>query len=250
MDLHELTAGYALDALDPAERERYEAHLGSCERCREDLQDFWQVTGSLARAAGGPQPPASLRARILEQARAERQNVVPLRRRWAVPVLSGAAAVAAVAALALGIWGTSVSRYLVPVVSSAAAVAAVAALALGLWATSLSGRLDDAEGELAVLSDPNARVIETEGGEANLVVTPSGDAALVVRKLAPAPPGKDYEIWVIDDGVPRSAGLFERPGVAVLSRPVDAGQTVAVTLEQDGGVEAPTTDPLFTASRA
>jgi anti-sigma-K factor RskA len=221
MDLHELTAGYALDALDPAERERYEAHLGSCERCREDLQDFWQVTGSLARAAGGPQPPASLRARILEQARSERPNVVPLHR-----------------------------RYLVPVVSSAAAVAAVAALALGLWATSLSGRLDDAEGELAVLSDPNARVIETEGGEANLVVTPSGDAALVVRKLAPAPPGKDYEIWVIEDGVPRSAGLFERPGVAVLSRPVDAGQTVAVTLEQDGGVEAPTTDPLFTASRA
>jgi anti-sigma-K factor RskA len=221
MDLHELTAGYALDALDPAERERYEAHLGSCERCREDLQDFWQVTGSLARAAGGPQPPASLRARILEQARSERPNVVPLRR-----------------------------RYVVPVLSSAAAVAAVAALAFGLWATSLSGRLDDAEGELAVLSDPNARVIETEGGEANLVVTPSGDAALVVRKLAPAPPGKDYEIWVIDDGVPRSAGLFERPGVAVLSRPVGAGQTVAVTLEQDGGVEAPTSDPLFTASRA
>jgi anti-sigma-K factor RskA len=221
MDLHELTAGYALDALDPPERERYEAHLGSCERCREELQGFWQVTGSLARAAGGPQPPASLRARILEQARSERPNVVPLRR-----------------------------RYVVPVLSSAAAVAAVAALAFGLWATSLSGRLDDAEGELAVLSDPNARVIETEGGEANLVVTPSGDAALVVRKLAPAPPGKDYEIWVIDDGVPRSAGLFERPGVAVLSRPVGAGQTVAVTLEQDGGVEAPTSDPLFTASRA
>ena len=26
-DHHELTAGYALDALDPQERERYEAHL-------------------------------------------------------------------------------------------------------------------------------------------------------------------------------------------------------------------------------
>jgi anti-sigma factor RsiW len=221
MDLHELTAGYALDALDPAERERYEAHLGSCERCREDLQDFWQVTGSLARAAGGPQPPASLRARILEQARAERQNVVPLRRRWAVPVLSGAAAVAAVAALALGLWGTSVSR-----------------------------DLDSANRELALLGHPDARSYESADGEASLVVAPSGEAALVVRTLEPAPEGKDYEIWVIEDGVPRSAGLFERPGVAVLSRPVGAGQTVAVTLERDGGVEAPTTDPLFTASRA
>ena len=89
MDLHELTAGYALDALDAAEHERYEAHLASCERCREDLQGFWQVAGSLAYAAAGPAPPASLRDRILEQARSERPNVVPLRRRFTLPVSVG-----------------------------------------------------------------------------------------------------------------------------------------------------------------
>jgi anti-sigma-K factor RskA len=219
MDLHELTAGYALDALDPPERERYEAHLGSCERCREELQGFWQVTGSLARAAGGPRPPASLRARILEQARSERPNVVPLRRRWTVPVVSGAAAVAAIAALALGLWGTSLSR-----------------------------DLDNANRELAVLGHPDARSYESEDGEASLVVAPSGDAALVVRGLEPAPEGKDYEIWVFEGDVPQRAGLFEQPGVAMLSRPVAPGQTVAVTLEPDGGVDAPTSDPLFTAS--
>jgi anti-sigma factor RsiW len=221
MDVHELTAGYALDALEPAERERYEAHLGSCEHCREELEGFWEVSGALARGAGGPQPPPALRERILAQARSERTNVVPLRRRHTVPVLS-----------------------------TAAAVAAVAAVALGLWATSLSDRLDRAEGELAVLGDPNARSYESENGEANLVLTPSGDAALVVRKLAPAPAGKDYEIWVFEGDVPHSAGLFERPGVAVLTRPVRPGQTVAVTLERDGGVEEPTGDPVFTASAA
>lgn len=221
MDVHELTAGYALDALEPAERERYEAHLGSCEHCREELEGFWEVSGALARGAGGPQPPPALRERILEQARSERTNVVPLRRRLTVPVLS-----------------------------TAAAVAAVAAVALGLWATSLSDRLDRAEGELAVLGDPNARSYESENGEANLVLTPSGDAALVVRKLAPAPAGKDYEIWVFEGDVPHRAGLFERPGVAVLTRPVAPGQTVAVTLERDGGVDAPTGDPVFTASAA
>ena len=31
MDLHDLTAGYALDALDPDEHARYEEHLASCE---------------------------------------------------------------------------------------------------------------------------------------------------------------------------------------------------------------------------
>jgi len=222
MDVHELTAGYALDALDPAERATFEEHLSSCERCRAELQGFWEVSGALAHAAGGPTPPASLRSRILEQARSERSNVVPLGRR----------------------------RFLVPAVSSVAAVAAVAAIGLGIWATSLSRDLDGAKSELAVLEHPDARTYKTASGEAELVVTPSGDAALVVRRLAPAPEGKDYEIWVFENGVPKRAGLFEHPGVALLTRPVAPGQTVAVTLERNGGVNAPTGAPLFTASSA
>jgi anti-sigma-K factor RskA len=68
--------------------------------------------------------------------------------------------------------------------------------------------------------------------------------------LAPAPEGKDYEIWVFEDGVPQRAGLFQQPGVTMLTRRVEPGQTVAVTLEPDGGVDAPTSDPLFTAVSA
>jgi anti-sigma factor RsiW len=225
MDDHrELTAAYALDALDERERERYEAHLATCEECREELASFWAVSGALAHAAGGPAPPAALRERILQQARSERPNVVPLRRRFALTPAAGIAAVAA--------------------------VAAVLALGLGLWGTSLSRELDDRKDELAVLGDPNAQVFETANGEANLVVTPTGEAALVVRRLAPAPKGKDYEIWVFENGVPRRAGLFERPGIAVLDRRVAPGQMVAVTVEPDGGLDAPTGAPIFTASTA
>jgi anti-sigma factor RsiW len=35
-DLHDLTAAYALDALDPDEAREYEAHLARCERCRAE----------------------------------------------------------------------------------------------------------------------------------------------------------------------------------------------------------------------
>lgn len=112
----------------------------------------------------------------------------------------------------------------------------------------LSRELDDANDELAVLGDPNAQVFESANGEANLVVTPNGEAALVVRRLASAPEGKDYEIWVFENGVPQRAGLFERPGVARLTRPVEPGQMVAVTLEPDGGLDAPSGAPLFSAS--
>jgi anti-sigma factor RsiW len=221
VDLHELTAGYALDALDPEEQERYEAHLATCEPCRDELQGFWQVSAALGRAASGPQPPASLRGRILEQARSERPNVVPLRRGFTLPVLASAAAVAAVAAIAAGIWGVGLSR-----------------------------DLNDANDQLEVLGDPKAQVFETANGEANLVVAPSGEAALVVRRLPPAPEGKDYEIWVFENGVPQPAGLFERPGVARLTRPVEPGQMVAVTVEPDGGLDAPSGAPIFTASSA
>lgn len=218
-DLHELTAGYALDALDPDEHARFEAHLATCERCREELRGFSEVATALALGAGGPAPPPSLRGRILERARDERPNVVPFRRRLALPVLS-----------------------------SAAAAAAVAAVALGLWALSLSNDLDSARGELAVLGDPGARTYEAAGGEASLVVAPDGEAALVVRRVAPAPNGMDYEIWVVEGDTPRRAGLFEEPGVALLTRPVEPGQQVAVTLEPDGGLDAPSGRVIFTAS--
>ena len=221
MDIHDLTAGYALDALDSEERARYEAHLASCEDCREELRGFSEVAGALGVAAGGPQPPAALRERILERARSERTNVVPLRPRLTTPVLS-----------------------------AVAAVAAVVAVGVGIWSLGLAGDLDEAQEELAILGNPDAQTYESAGGEASLVVTPTGDAALVVRKLAPAPPGKDYEIWVFEDGVPRAAGVFDRPGVARIERRVEPGQRVAVTLERDGGVDAPTGAPLFTASPA
>ncbi len=221
MDLHDLTAGYALDALDPGERERYEGHLASCDACRDELRGFSEVAGALGVAAGGPPPPAALRERILEQARSERSNVIPLRPRLTTPVLS-----------------------------AVAAVAAVVAVGFGIWSLGLTGDLDDAQEQLAILGNPDARTYESAGGEATLVVTPTGDAALVVRKLAPAPAGKDYEIWVFENGVPRAAGVFEEPGVARIARRVEPGQMVAVTLEQDGGVDAPTGAPLFTASSA
>jgi len=35
--IHELSAGYALDALAPEERTAFEAHLGGCARCQEEV---------------------------------------------------------------------------------------------------------------------------------------------------------------------------------------------------------------------
>jgi anti-sigma-K factor RskA len=102
MDPHDLTAAYALDALDPDEAEAYERHLSQCEECREQLAELNGTAAALAFGTVAPAPPPRLRTSILEAAATERTNVVPLlRRRWVARGLAVAAA--AVACIAVGL---------------------------------------------------------------------------------------------------------------------------------------------------
>jgi anti-sigma-K factor RskA len=222
--IHELTAGYALDALDSEERDAFEAHLAGCERCQEELTSFWQVTGALAVAATGAPPSDSLRERILADARSERQNVIPLESR---------------------------RQRLLPVLSAAAAIAAAVAVGLGLYAVSLNGELDDTQAALAhqtdvasVLADPDARSVALQSGDGRVVVADSGDAVLVLNDAKPLPEGKTYQAWVIGtDRKPHPAGTFEPANgkaVVKVGRPVHAQGIVAVTVEDEGGATTPT----------
>jgi anti-sigma-K factor RskA len=119
MDPHDLTAAYALDALDPDETEAYERHLGQCEECREQLAELNGTAASLAFATVAPAPPARLRASILEAAAAERTNVVPLvRRRWVSRGLAVAAAAVACVAVGVGVALHQSSNYKAPIAAS------------------------------------------------------------------------------------------------------------------------------------
>src|SRR5260221_4369181 len=116
MDVHELTAAYALDALDPEERETYEAHLAQCARCREELASLGETATALAFGVTSPAPPERLRDQILAAAAAERENVVPLpmRRPWLVRATLAAAGVAACAPVGPGGWAGTLSPSLDP----------------------------------------------------------------------------------------------------------------------------------------
>jgi anti-sigma-K factor RskA len=107
-DSHSLVAPYALDALEEPQEREFEEHLALCARCQRDLVGLREAAAALAYAADGPAPPAELRERILKQARAERPNVVPLRRRrpWTI-ALGAAAAVAAAVAIVVSVWPSS-----------------------------------------------------------------------------------------------------------------------------------------------
>src|SRR5262245_55052854 len=144
---------------------------------------------------------------MLESARSERQTVTPLRRRRWTPAWT--AAVAAAACLAIG---------------------------LGVWAT-LGGSNGSRAREPQTIALPGAR--------GSLEVGRTGKATLVVDRMAPAPNGRLYEVWVIRGKSPEAAGVFRRAGSRVELEPrVPAGSTVAVTLESRREA-APTSSPLF-----
>ncbi|MFS4096266.1 RskA family anti-sigma factor, partial [Streptomyces sp. AF1A] len=47
-DLHSLAAPYALDALEPGERLRFEKHLQGCGRCAAEVRDLAEDAVRLA----------------------------------------------------------------------------------------------------------------------------------------------------------------------------------------------------------
>jgi anti-sigma factor RsiW len=227
--IHDLTSAYALDALDADETSEFEEHLRHCERCQAELAELQEATSRLAYAVPPVAAPAGLRARILDQARTERSNVIPLpqARRRTTWVLGAATAIAASVAIGLGIW------------------AAILHNDLGAE-RSAHNRVADA---LAIVAAPGTAHVDLTGANGSLAVGQSGEAVLVIPDLKKAPAGRTYEAWVIRGTKPSPAGLFEggRSTIVPLSRLVRPGSVVAVTIEPDGGVAQPSGSPILSA---
>jgi anti-sigma-K factor RskA len=236
--IHDLSAAYALDALDADELEAFEQHLAHCPECRENVASFQAAAAELAFGSESPEPSPVLRNRILTQAASERPRVpaaapAPRRRRWALPLAAGAAVAAAAAAVALAFWAVDLSRQV----------------------DDLQAHQERADDVAAMLANPNADRIALDGANGVLVVDGgTQEGSLLLFGLEEAPAGHTYEAWVIEGDVPVPAGLFSAGGgrttVVPLTRPVPAGAVVAVTVEQAGGADQPTQQPIITSGQA
>jgi anti-sigma-K factor RskA len=220
--IHDLAAAYALNALDDSERSDFEEHLAGCEQCSEELEGLSDAAAALAYVPEGPAPPVALRERLLEQVHVERaSNVVPLRRRVALPA-----------------------------VASFAVAAAAAAIVLAVWASGLSSSLDRKDAIARVLGDPTATNVSL--GQSSRVSIGQDGRAVLVSRLSRAPLGKTYEVWVIPSGgSAKPAGLFEAGRAAspmLLARRVPSGAQLGISIERGGGASHPT-DILFVSPR-
>lgn len=243
--LRELSAGAALDDLDPAERRALDAHLADCRGCRALAEDLDDVLGDLALLAPVVSPPADLRGQVLTALREP----------------AGAVAASHDAPPALRAVPGSRRR---PVLASLGLAAALGAVALGLGARTLqlSGELEIAQAAIeaagsrvaardaamAVVADP-AHVTATldaeplaSGSESVVVFRPGhAEAFLLAMDLPPTPAGRVYQLWYADAAGVHALGTFHHDGSGPFIAPfgVDLGDSVAamVTLEPEGGAQ-------------
>ncbi|MBC2903332.1 anti-sigma factor [Streptomyces cupreus] len=243
-DLHSLAAPYALDALEPGERVRFEKHLKNCERCAAEVRTLSEDAVRLAWSTSAPAP-AAMRERVLAAVRTTAQEPVRAREPQLPP----------------HVWGMrpppSRVRERRPLFVPFATATAAAALVVGsLFAVQANRTQDELDAQRAqareiahVLAAPDARAStgqDAEGRSIGVIASVSEGRAVVTLGGYDDPPGRRvHQLWLMRPGAqPRSLGLFEGDTPLVASGLDKSATSLAVTVEPDGGSPQPTTQPV------
>jgi DNA-directed RNA polymerase specialized sigma24 family protein len=226
------------------DRERFIQHLRRCHSCTGEVRGLREVATALAFAAAA-EPPPELRERVLAAVSQTRQlppEAAPQRRFRVSPVR-----------IPWRIW--------LPRLATATAVLAiVAVVVLGIALSSTRQQLNSERTQsraiAAVLAAPDVRTVTgpVHGGGRATVVMSAAKRELVVSTigLAPLPPGRVYELWLIRPAAIRRAGLVpvavSGPTAPVLAAGLVAGDKLGMTVEPAGGTNQPTTTPILLLS--
>lgn len=272
-DIHALSGAYAVNAVDDAERARFERHLAGCPDCRAEVASLVAAASELS-VLTEVAPPASLRAKVL----AEIATVRPLPP-LAVPqdqatdaadeVVTSAPTPSTHTPAPAAPTSTSESRVdrgdelgerrrsrsargLARGWRVVVAAATVAVLAVGgftVWR-----QIDkDPSRALAdqVLAAPDAtRYGARLAGGATATVVRSNSlqkAVIITSGMSQPPSGKVFQLWLQDStGHLTSAGLMPGGGdqVVVLSGDAKHSKGAGITVEPAGGSDQPTSNPI------
>lgn len=234
-DVHAQSAPYALNALPPDERAAFEEHLRSCSACRAEVASLAAVAARLG-AAEATSPPPTLRNSVLGRLASTSQLPSadrPDRQRS----------------------GSRVSTWLL-------AAAALLLVVAGGAVVSQHNRVEVLEAQnrqiSAVLAAPDAVARHSKPeGSGTLAVVASRQldrAVVVVGGLPQLSTEKTYQMWLIGEAGPRSAGLMAPPApretAAVVLDSIQQAEQIAITVEPTGGSSAPTTTPVIGAQLA
>lgn len=238
-DVHALSGAYAVDALDPGERARFEAHLTQCADCRAEVEGLLEAAAFLS-GADEVAPPAHVRDQVL----AGIGTVRPL-----PPQADDGPASPPTDNVRRGPWAALGSRMPMLVAAAVVLLVAIAGLALRPWADDEpEQRLTVAERVLAAADATRLVKRFPDGAQATLVVSRTeGRAVILTEDMAAAPRGKDYQLWLqTPAGELLAAGLMPDAGDATVLLEGDATRStgVGITIEPDGGSKKPSTEPI------
>ncbi|HUR82669.1 MAG TPA: anti-sigma factor [Thermoanaerobaculia bacterium] len=226
----------ALDALGIAnlgELAAMRMHMLACSPCRVARGEFHRATSMFALALAPIPPPPYMRARVTADASPDARA---LANRWWL---------ATAATLFIGLWGwreldVRASRTVIDRLQEQ------------------NARLS---AEIASLASADTRTIALDGQEiaprasAKVFLEPDRRRAVVFFHDLPANPGdKSYQLWIIRDPKPVSAGVFDvsesgKASIVLENLPLATEiKGLAVTLEPRGGVAQPTNTRFYVAS--
>jgi len=261
-EYQELLALHALEALDASEERSLREHLAACPECRSELDEMREATALLAHASTPAAPRDEVRARILDDVRADSRDkpaetsarIVPLRSRTAPsawPNLLRLAAAIALVALLLNmivLWRREARMR--REIAQLAQQVNTQQRELARDRDALARQRE----VLALLNSPSAKKMELAGSptahsaRAMFVFDQtSGHAMLMTEGLPMAPADMAYEVWFIPKGhAPMPGKMFtvDSSGHAMVNdqMPLEARQNsvIAITLEPKVGSAAPT----------
>jgi anti-sigma-K factor RskA len=253
-ELQSRAAAYVLGALPPDERTEFAEHLSECAACAAEVHSFATVACALAHAAPPVDPPEALRERIL--VRALEPVAQPVWKARATPVRGafarGLLAAASLAA-AVGIGGYAVHlRGRVGALEQRVRDIALRADADERQLAAVRQAAAEAQGLVMVLASADLVRVELQGqraaprASARAFWSRSTGLIFTASSLPPLANGRTYQLWIVTPNAPVSAGLLkpgERGDVHAVFAPPRDVQTVAalaVTIEPEGGVPAPT----------
>jgi anti-sigma-K factor RskA len=268
----ELIPIYALEALDGEELRELQKHLGTgCKACEELLREQERIKSFLPYSVMTPSPSPRVKDRLFKKIKSsqdfERNVYSPslwdrLQPMWLR--LGGAVALAALVLLILSNLSLmnrlkdqqmEISRLQDKITNQTGSIESLSTSLASREAeiTGLKEQLDQQTQITKLLENPNVVVINMVGLKPDLKAhgrvlwnTKENKAFVHVLNLPALPSGKTYQLWVIADSTPRSAGIFKvgesgENFMNLESLPDPSKiKTFAVTLEPDGGVPLPT----------
>jgi anti-sigma factor RsiW len=278
--IQEMLGAYALDAVEPEERDEIERHLADCPRCRAEVAEHREVAGLLGYA--GSDAPPGLWDRIVVSLE-EPPPALQLTRTPPAGEGSGAGVAGGTvgptgAAGSVGSTGSvgagggegeGAGATVVPIgrarrtmgVRAFAALAAVAALVaavLGVEVVRLNNRTNEIRQSIGVeaisaayqsaKNNPGARQVvmkSTDGSHATIaVILPDGTAYLDPQNLPSLPANQTYQLWgVIGQDKVSLAVMGSRPRLLEFGAPNNVA-ALAVTAERAGGVVVTANQPF------